>query len=175
MLSKSATMLLGLVCKMPRNAYEITKQLQIMNISSWYNIANSTVYATLKTLEKKEYIYGIIEKDGNMPDKTIYSLTDKGKEKLLETLEQSILSFDYDTNVFSIAAFFIDILENREELLNKRLVLLNNYKVGIEKQLKVLEDNTSLVTLANIERSKLIVEAEILGTKNLLSAILMEK
>ena len=100
-----------------------------------------------------------------MPDKTIYSLTDKGKEKLLETLEQSILSFDYDTNVFSIAAFFIDILENREELLNKRLVLLNNYKVGIEKQLKVLEDNTSLVTLANIERSKLIVEAEILGTK----------
>ena len=146
MLSKSATMLLGLVCKMPRNAYEITKQLQIMNVSSWYNIANSTVYATLKTLEKKEYIYGIIEKDGNMPDKTI-----------------------------SIAAFFIDILENREELLNKRLVLLNNYKVGIEKQLKVLEDNTSLVTLANIERSKLIVEAEILGTKNLLSAILMEK
>ena len=94
---------------------------------------------------------------------------------MLETLEQSILSFDYDTNVFSIAAFFIDILENREELLNKRLVLLNNYKVGIEKQLKVLEDNTSLVTLANIERSKLIVEAEILGTKNLLSAILMEK
>ena len=76
---------------------------------------------------------------------------------------------------FSIAAFFIDILENREELLNKRLVLLNNYKVGIEKQLKVLEDNASLVTLANIERSKLIVEAEILGTKNLLSAILMEK
>ena len=60
-------------------------------------------------------------------------------------------------------------------MLNKRLVLLNNYKVGIEKQLKVLEDNTSLVTLANIERSKLIVEAEILGTKNLLSAILMEK
>ena len=60
-------------------------------------------------------------------------------------------------------------------MLNKRLVLLNNYKVGIEKQLKVLEDNASLVTLANIERSKLIVEAEILGTKNLLSAILMEK
>ena len=53
MLSKSATMLLGLVCKMPRNAYEITKQLQIMNVSSWYHIANSTVYATLKTLEKK--------------------------------------------------------------------------------------------------------------------------
>ena len=76
MLSKSATMLLGLVCKMPRNAYEITKQLQIMNVSSWYNIANSTVYATLKTLEKKEYIYGIIEKDGNMPDLSLIHISE---------------------------------------------------------------------------------------------------
>ncbi len=32
MLSKSATMLLGLINKRSLNAYEITKQLQIMNV-----------------------------------------------------------------------------------------------------------------------------------------------
>ena len=58
MLSKSATMLLGLINQRPLNPYEIIKQLQIMNVHRWYNIANSTVYATLKALEKKEYIYG---------------------------------------------------------------------------------------------------------------------
>ena len=63
MLSKSATMLLGLINQRPLNPYEIIKQLQIMNVHRWYNIANSTVYATLKALEKKEYIYGSIEKD----------------------------------------------------------------------------------------------------------------
>ena len=105
MLSKSATMLLGLINQRPLNPYEITKQLQIMNVHRWYNIANSTVYATLKILEKKEYICGNIEKGGNMPDKTVYSLTDKGKQEFLKTLRQSILSFDYDTNIFSIAAF----------------------------------------------------------------------
>ena len=56
MLSKSATMLLGLINQRPLNPYEIIKQLQIMNVHRWYNIANSTVYATLKALEKKEYI-----------------------------------------------------------------------------------------------------------------------
>ena len=45
MLSKSATMLLGLINQRPLNPYEITKQLQIMNVHRWYNIANSTVYA----------------------------------------------------------------------------------------------------------------------------------
>ena len=89
MLSKSATMLLGLINQRPLNPYEIIKQLQIMNVHRWYNIANSTVYATLKVLEKKEYIYGSIEKDGNMPDKTIYSLTDKGKQEFVATLQQS--------------------------------------------------------------------------------------
>ena len=91
---------------MPRNAYEITKQLQIMNVSSWYNIANSTVYATLKTLEKKEYIYGIIEKMEICQIKLFIHSQIKGKEKLLETLEQSILSFDYDTNVFFYCCIF---------------------------------------------------------------------
>ena len=87
MLSKSATMLLGLINQRPLNPYEIIKQLQIMNVHRWYNIANSTVYATLKVLEKKEYIYGSVEKDGNMPDKTIYSLTDKGKQEFVATLQ----------------------------------------------------------------------------------------
>lgn len=74
MLSKSATMLLGLINQRPLNPYEIIKQLQIMNVHRWYNIANSTVYATLKVLEKKEYIYGSVEKDGNISDKnqTLY-------------------------------------------------------------------------------------------------------
>ena len=126
MLSKSATMLLGLINQRPLNPYEIIKQLQIMNVHRWYNIANSTVYATLKVLEKKEYIYGSVEKDGNMPDKTIYSLTDKGKQEFVATLQQSILSFDYDTNIFSIAAFFIDALDDPQSLLSQRLKILNS-------------------------------------------------
>lgn len=172
MLSKSATMLLGLINQRPLNPYEIIKQLQIMNIHRWYNIANSTVYATLKVLEKKEYIYGSIEKDGNMPDKTIYSLTDKGKQEFVATLQQSILSFDYDTNIFSIAAFFIDALDDPRSLLSQRLKILNSYLEGIEQQITVIKDDIPSIAKANIERTKYIVEAEIAGTESLIHAIL---
>ena len=48
MLSKSATMMLGLINKQPQNAYEIIKVLECMNVKWWYDIANSTVYACFK-------------------------------------------------------------------------------------------------------------------------------
>lgn len=51
-------MLLGLINSEPLNAYELIKQLQLMNVKNWYEIADSTVYATIKTLEKKAYIIG---------------------------------------------------------------------------------------------------------------------
>lgn len=171
MLSKSATMLLGLINKRPLNAYEITKQLQIMNVHRWYNIADSTVYATLKILEKRQYISGTVEKEGNMPDKKVYTLTPAGKNVLLETLRDSIVSFDYDTNIFSIAAFFIDALDDGESLLSQRLTLLDNYLNGISRQLQSLDEGISVITVANIERTKCIIEAEIKGTKKLLDAI----
>ena len=97
MLSKSATMIMGLINSSPLNAYEIIKQLQWMNIKHWYNIADSTVYATIKTLEKKGYLSGTIEKEGNMPDKTIYKLTVQGRTELENTLRSSIVTFDYRT------------------------------------------------------------------------------
>ena len=57
MLSKPATMLLGLIYEKPLNAYEITKLLGYMNVRWWFNIADSTVYTTIKNLEKKGFIF----------------------------------------------------------------------------------------------------------------------
>ena len=56
-------------------------------------------YATLRTLDKKGLIVGASEKNGNMPFRTVYSISEKGKEELRDTLTKLILSFDYDTNM----------------------------------------------------------------------------
>ena len=50
-----------------------------------------------------------------MPDKTIYSITEQGTAVLLDTLRTSFLKFDYDTNIFSITAFFLDCLPLEEQ------------------------------------------------------------
>ncbi len=41
-----------------------------------------------------------------MPDRTVYSLTDRGREEFSGALRASVRQFSYDTNIFSIAAFF---------------------------------------------------------------------
>lgn len=174
MLSKPAIMLLRLINKKPINAYEIINQLKIINIKQWYNIADSTVYATIKTLKKKEYINGISEKVGNMPDRIVYSITDKGKTEFFNTLRNCILKFDYDTNMFSIATFFINVFSHEEQitLLQNRLSVLQAYKNVIENEITKLEKNeTPSIHIANTKRMVELIKAEITGTTHLLKTI----
>ncbi len=174
MLSKPAIMLLGLINEKPINAYEIIKHLKIMNVKWWYNIADSTVYATIKALEKKEFISGTAEKVGNMPDRIVYNITDNGKNEFFDTLRNCILKFDYDTNIFSIAAFFLNVFSIDEQitLLQKRLSVLQAYKNGIENEIKKLEKTeTPIVHIANTKRMVELINAEISGTKYILETI----
>ena len=175
MLSKPATILLGLICEKPLNAYEIIKQLNYMNVKWWFNIADSTVYSTLKALEKKNYIVGATEKVGNMPNRTVYSLSDKGKSEFQDTLKSSILQFNYDTNIFSIAAFFLNTFnpDEQSDLLQKRIQILSKYREGIEKQVNpIWENEVSAIHSANVRRMIDLVDAEITGTRSLLEPIM---
>lgn len=171
MLSKPATMILGLISQKPINAYEMIKMLTYMNVRWWFNIADSTVYVTIKNLEKKKLIEGTIEKTGNMPDKTVYKITEKGEKEFKDTLRNSILQFDYDTNIFTIAAFFADVFEVQEKriLLEERLKILHKYLEGIERQIsREWEREVPESHAANVKRMRDIVKAEISGTEKLL-------
>ncbi len=173
MLSKPAAMLLGLISEKPLNAYEIIKRLNYMNVKWWFHIADSTVYSTLKALEKKGFIRGAAEKVGNMPDRTVYNLSDAGKREFLDTLRKSITQFNYDTNVFSIAAFFLNAFppEEQRELLRERLAVLKKYREGIEKQVNPLwESEVPPMHSANVKRMIDLVNAEISGTSRLLES-----
>lgn len=174
MLSKPATMLLGLIHTEPSNAYELIKKLQYMNVKSWYDIADSTVYATIKAMEKKLYITGKTQKVGNMPDKTIYSLTEAGYAELKNTLKFFMENFDYDIVPFMIAAFFIKIFDNKETngILNKRLKYLEKSKQGILNQIETLKSqNLPDYVICNIKHNALIVQAEITSVKEYIELI----
>lgn len=56
MLTKTATIILGIIQKHPVNAYELIKMLSRFQLKDWYDIADSTVYATLKSLEKNNIL-----------------------------------------------------------------------------------------------------------------------
>lgn len=164
MLSKTATMLLGLINSEPINAYELIKQLQLMNVKNWYEIADSTVYATIKTLEKKAYIIGKVQKDGNMPDKTVYSITESGYTELKNTLKLYIEHFEYDFVPFMIAAFFIKVFDKDSaiDILSKRLEYLKNFYIGISEQIEMLKlQKMPPYVICNVNHNALLIKAEI--------------
>ncbi len=163
MLTKSSIVVLGIVYRTPINAYEIIKMIEKMNMKWWFPVGDSTIYATLKSLEKKKYIKGECKKEGNMPEKTIYTLTESGRRVLLNELKTIICSFDYDTVWFSIAAVFIGVFPKEEvqSMLAMRFELLEQYINAINAQVKEMENQqTDRVIISGVKRMGEIVKAE---------------
>ncbi|MDF2545379.1 MAG: PadR family transcriptional regulator [Anaerosolibacter sp.] len=131
MQSKTAFILLGLIKETPMNPYEIIKVLNFLNISKWTSISPSSVYMTIKTLEKKGLIDGRKEKEGAMPEKTVYSITIKGETSFLEMLASSLKSDLMDAVKFNLASLFICHLDRSKvlELLDTRLSSIQKEKV----------------------------------------------
>ena len=75
------------------------------------------------------------------------------------------------TNIFSIAAFFLNTFTPTEQqkLLQERLSVLQKYREGIEKQINPLwESEVSAIHSANVKRMIDLVDAEIAGTNCIL-------
>ena len=73
---------LGILKKEPMGAYDIQKLVEYRNISKWVKISTPSIYKKAIQLEEKGFIKGEIVKEGKMPEKAVYSLTDEG-EKLI--------------------------------------------------------------------------------------------
>lgn len=72
---------LGILKKEPLGAYDIQKLVEYRNISKWVKISTPSIYKKVVQLEDKGYIKSISVKDGNMPEKAVYSLTEAGEEE----------------------------------------------------------------------------------------------
>ena len=70
---------LGILKKEPMSAYDIQKLVEYRNISKWVKISTPSIYKKVIQLEEKGLIQGKIVKEGKMPEKAIYSLTEAGE------------------------------------------------------------------------------------------------
>jgi DNA-binding PadR family transcriptional regulator len=92
---------LGMVKQEPLSAYDIQKLVEYRNISKWVKISTPSIYKKVIKLEEKGFIKGTVVKEGKMPEKAIYSLTDLGEiefEKLMLTISSKPISIFLDFN-----------------------------------------------------------------------------
>lgn len=77
---------LGILKKESLSAYDIQKLVEYRNISKWVKISTPSIYKKVIQLEEKGYITSATVKEGKMPEKAVYTLTDSGHrqfEKLM--------------------------------------------------------------------------------------------
>ncbi|MCI6467238.1 MAG: PadR family transcriptional regulator [Faecalicatena sp.] len=88
---------LGMLKKEVLSAYDIQKQVEYKNISRWVKISTPSIYKKVIQLEGKGYIKSTPVKEGNMPEKAVYSLTSAGEQEferlMLEIAEKPVRIF----------------------------------------------------------------------------------
>lgn len=174
-LSKVSILILGIIAEKPVNPYEITKLLERIQVKDWFSVASSSVYVTIKKLDKKDYIVGKNIKEGNMPEKTVYTVTKKGKKVLSHTITEFLLNTDLDPVKFNIACVMICHLDINDALkvLKKRLLFLKGYENGIKKHYSYEKDEHLIPYpgLTIIRNNVYLVEAEIRITEELIKEV----
>ena len=124
--------LLGLIMERERSGYDIITEIRVRELDRWAKISTSTVYNRLTTLQKNGSIEGRSERDGNRPERMMYSITDKGKEVLRKEVLKHLTGFNDDPRTLGFA--FLYGADNKELIRT-----LEAHERGLVQEIENLE------------------------------------
>ncbi len=98
--------ILGFLNYKPMSGYDLVKAFE-SSLEFFWHAQKSHIYLELKKLEKKGYICGETVIQSDRPNKTIFSITDTGREKFLDWLaEGNAEDVTHFKNTFLMKVFF---------------------------------------------------------------------
>jgi DNA-binding PadR family transcriptional regulator len=102
-MSAGNLMILGFLLDKPMSAYDMVNLLETQVIGRLIKISSPTVYKNIKTLHQQGYLTVEVAKQGEMPEKKIYTVTDEGYRyflKLMKHFSGHIHGLYFDCNAF---------------------------------------------------------------------------
>ncbi|HHE37532.1 MAG TPA: PadR family transcriptional regulator [Candidatus Cloacimonetes bacterium] len=129
-MNKSDLVVLGFLRRKSMYGYEIIQWLKTHHMDEWADVKMPSVYKAMQRLEKKEYISGEKVTEGNNPPRTVFSITEKGKEFLLEMLEYFMVKSENPHDFWIGICFlnqgftkgkFLQILTDRKQKMKEHL------------------------------------------------------
>ncbi|MDD2971245.1 MAG: PadR family transcriptional regulator [Lachnospiraceae bacterium] len=127
---------LGMLRKESLSAYDIQKLVEYRKISKWVKISTPSIYKKVLQLEKKGLVEGKPIKEGSFAEKTVYSLTEAGKqefEMLMLQISSKPIHMYLDFN-----AVVVNIMSLPAE---QRKLCISNIEKNIKAMKKELEEN----------------------------------
>ena len=122
---------LGMLKKGSMGAYDIQKLVEYRNISKWVKISTQSIYKKALQLEEKGFITAEIVKEGKMPEKAVYTLTEKGErefERLMMDISAQPIRLFLDFNAVIVN---LDSLPPEEQVFSKFIYVLFNLRNAV--------------------------------------------
>lgn len=88
----SDLVILGILSAGPRHGYELVKEIEAMNVRAWAKVGPSTVYRAIQRLEERGDLRGRAEREGARPERRVYEVTPRGRERLSALVRGAIAS-----------------------------------------------------------------------------------
>lgn len=154
---------LGMLKKESLSAYDIQKLVEYRNISKWVKISTPSIYKKVIQLEEKGLISSHTEKDGKMPEKAVYSLTDLGKEefeKLMIEISCKPINIFLDFNAVIVNLESMS-KENQKECLDNIESNMNVLKAYLEENIALKENapDIPIMGMAVLKQQFLLAQA----------------
>jgi len=177
-LTQIEIVLLALLYEEDRYGYEIESVIEERKMRNWTKIGFSSIYNSLKNLEKKGLIGSRYEEEYGSPARKVYFVNDTVKESVRETIKKILNSPERVYSEFSIGLAFSHFL-TKEEVYE----CLIKYRESLEKRRKtILQSYSEQPVVQNIIHIKALfiyplklIEAEVEWINDLLNEIKEEK
>ncbi len=119
--------ILGILLNNPMNAFELIRFVEGREIARLVKISKPAIYKCCKRLFQGGYLEGKKVREGEMPEKVIYSVNEKGQSRFYELMRH----FSDNVNPFYLE--FNSFLWNIDKLEKaKALTMLGNLKTQLE-------------------------------------------
>ncbi|MDZ7266249.1 MAG: PadR family transcriptional regulator [candidate division KSB1 bacterium] len=106
-MSKNEIAILGLLSESPMHGYQIHQEITRREMDYWAKIKLASIYSTLARLEEAGLIKSEKEKVGNTPERTVYSITEEGRQQLSEMVEYFLREDERPEWPFGLGVAFI--------------------------------------------------------------------
>ncbi|MFT8348517.1 PadR family transcriptional regulator [Clostridium saccharoperbutylacetonicum] len=133
--------ILGLLNRRPMTGYDIGKEFNFQ-LAEFWNAKHSQIYPELKKLVAEKLIVYDIEITGDVLEKKVYTITEKGKKDFLKWLKKDEPMEQTPKNIFRLRMYFSNNLdlETRIHLLTQQLEQHQDRLTFLHTQLEPYND-----------------------------------
>ncbi len=162
--SALALSILELLDEEPMHPYEMATRMRIRHHDEFIRLNFGTLYHTVEVLERNGWIVPLErEKEGRRPERTVYQLTDEGREKLTRTLAEIIRTPQKEYPQFAAGLMFMHHLKAHDAAaqLKERAEALDRIIDKFETVLReLLHAGVSRLALIEVEHKIAMLDAE---------------